>query len=593
MDVVDPHPVKLVKNLVRNYIQEPNTLILLATPMDAEIENLTASSILKKSGAVDRCIGVITKPDRLPGNDRVPHWNKVLRGDIFKQGHGYFVTKQPSQVELDAGITHADARDAEKAFFASSDWVQKFSGFDDRLGTEKLQHFLSDLLAKLILTCLPDIRFKVLQKLSQIEDKLEQLPEPPENSLHVVTTVVTAFNHKLQSRLQGGFSENKLFKKWRTIKDEFRKAITQSQRPTLRFKHDLTDSSASAQSTPRKGRQTPANVEEVIMVDSEVESVETPSKKRKGRGGHSIPLTPTPLRVTTSNQGLNTRFTLSEIRSQLDDCSASGLPGGIDPQAVDAMILQTLKNWGTPLEALFTAVENSLQSLFMDTTNEVASEWRTTALYRKLCELSLNFLRTSMTDIRATVPAYTLAIEQCKPLTENGDALEASIAQELESLMAARQRARTEALAEAAEANGNNKAADERGRKAATAAAAAEKEQRVRLGPDPFQREVEVMARVRGYYAVAGARFVDTVCQAIEVGLFARVRGALDGAVVAGLGIGGRDCADACAALLEDDERRAREREALKEERARLGRARVRLDELEGEFGGRALAALV
>ena len=553
--------------------------------MDAEIENLTAASILRKAGAVDRCIGVITKPDRLPGNDRVQHWNNVLRGEVFKLGHGYFVTKQPSQVELDAGITHADAREAENAFFASFDWVKKFSGFDDRLGTEKLQHFLSDLLAKLILTCLPDIRFKVLQKLSQIEEKLEQLPEPPENALHVVTTVVTAFNHKLQSRLQGGFSENKLFKEWRTIKDDFHKAITQSQRPALLFRHDLgTDGSASAQSTPRQGRQTPAKVEDVITVDSDVESTGTPSKKRKGRGGRSIPLTPTPSRASTSNAILSKRFTLPEIRSQLDDSSSSGLPGGIDPQAVDAMILQTLENWGTPLEALFAAVENSLQSLFLDTTNEVASEWRTTALYRKLCELSLSFLRTSMSDLRTTVPAHTLAMEQRKPLTENEAALEAHIAQELEALTAARQRARTEAQAEAAEASGNGKG-EERGRKAA------DKDPRPHLGPDPFQREVEAMARVRGYYAVAAARFVDTVCQAVEVGLFTRVRAALDGAVVAGLGIGGRDCAEACGRLLEDDERRARERIALKEERARLERARVRLDELEGEFGGRALAA--
>jgi hypothetical protein len=60
-------------------------LIPLATPMDAEIENLTAASILKKAGAVDRCIGVI-KPDRPP--DRVAHWNGVPRGEAFKQGYG-------------------------------------------------------------------------------------------------------------------------------------------------------------------------------------------------------------------------------------------------------------------------------------------------------------------------------------------------------------------------------------------------------------------------------------------------------------------------------------------------------------------------
>jgi hypothetical protein len=56
----------LVKNLVRQYVQEENTLILLATPMDSKIENATAAGIVIKAGAVDRCIGVLTKPYRLP-----------------------------------------------------------------------------------------------------------------------------------------------------------------------------------------------------------------------------------------------------------------------------------------------------------------------------------------------------------------------------------------------------------------------------------------------------------------------------------------------------------------------------------------------
>lgn len=118
-DATNRHPVKLVKNLVRQYIQEPNTLILLATPMDSEIENATASSLVGKAGALGRCVGVLTKPDRLPDYDRINHWNSVLSSDAFQLGYGYFVTKQPAQQDLENGISHSDARVAKKVFFAS------------------------------------------------------------------------------------------------------------------------------------------------------------------------------------------------------------------------------------------------------------------------------------------------------------------------------------------------------------------------------------------------------------------------------------------------------------------------------------------
>lgn len=547
------HPVKLVKNLVRQYIQEKNTLILLATPMDSEIENATASSIVNKAGALDRCIGVLTKPDRLPGSDRINHWNSILRGEAFRLGHGYFATKQPSQDDLDSGVSHKEARLAESTFFSSPSWSTKFPGHEDRLGTGKLQRFLSVLLAKLILECLPEIRSRVTMKLANIESRLGQIPDPPENALNVVTNAVAAFNSRLQQRLEGGFA-NDLFKNWNAIKKDFREAIT-DLRPALLVRSDLpANSTSSASSSPQKGvKQTPSKTPSVtpsranesvisIVSDDEDPVMETPSKKRKAPGPTSIPIRQTPVssRTEASNNRLklNKKFTLQEIRSQLDDYSASGLPGGIDPKAVDQMILATLTNWAVPMNQLFNRVENELLSALKKTLDECVSRWRTTDLYRQLSALSSEFLSDQMKRQRQIHAPRTLHLETRKPFTENSDALDLYRSREFDILHTARFKARANNYFDEQDAmTGKRTSAEDRTRKMQ-----GDKELRNKIGTDPYQREIGVMANIRGYYTVAASRFVDNICQSVESDLFDRFRDSLRDELEEGLGIRGANC---------------------------------------------------
>lgn len=106
--------VHLIKSLAQSYILQENTIILLTVPMESDIDNSMASALVDDAGANDRTIGVLTKPDRLQSNDRVDIWKSVLQGQKFRKGHGYFVVKQPSQGELESGITHEKARMVEE-----------------------------------------------------------------------------------------------------------------------------------------------------------------------------------------------------------------------------------------------------------------------------------------------------------------------------------------------------------------------------------------------------------------------------------------------------------------------------------------------
>jgi hypothetical protein len=61
------------------------------------------------------------------------------------------------------------------------------------------------------------------------------------------------------------------------------------------------------------------------------------------------------------------------------------------------------------------------------------------------------------------------------------------------------------------------------------------------LGPDPYSREVGVMARIRAYYQIASIPFLDQVVQAVEAELFIKFRDGLQEDLAAVLQIFGEN----------------------------------------------------
>jgi hypothetical protein len=120
---------------------------------------------------------------------------------------------------------------------------------------------------------------------------------------------------------------------------------------------------------------------------------------------------------------------------------------------------------------------------------------------------------------------------------------------------------------------------------------------KTKIGPDPYDREVKVMAKIRAYYQIASIRFVDHIRQSVEAELFDKFRNGLYEDLVEGLRVTQENGElsrqvrftafinylsghDHCSKLLEDDETRGERRDALKEKKSRLERAHARLQEL-------------
>lgn len=142
--------VDVVSKLVKLFIKRQNTLLLCAVPMSTDPQNSAAVRYVKEHNATDRCIGVLTKPDKLNDGDIRDVWEPLLSGkkDGFQMAHGYYVAKQPSH---DQEISHAQARIGEEAFFdTQAPWTTDLREFRDKCGTKNLRDVLAKLLASLI-----------------------------------------------------------------------------------------------------------------------------------------------------------------------------------------------------------------------------------------------------------------------------------------------------------------------------------------------------------------------------------------------------------------------------------------------------------
>jgi hypothetical protein len=280
----------------------------------------------------------------------------------------------------------------------------------------------------------------------------------------------------------------------------------------------------------------------------------------------------------------------------LDEYSASGLPDQIEPKAVDRLILLTLENWPHPLENLLKSLDTILRKALTATLRETTHKWSTTILPREINRIcQQEFLDAHIGDLRDNSATRALRLEQRKPITEDERTMKRYEEEELEVFQAARFKARTEAYFDQQDrVTGKESSPEERARKRRTDLDGL----KTKIGPDPYDREVKVMSRIRAYYQIASIRFVDHIRQSVEAELFDKFRNGLYEDLAEGLGVTQADCKfscqdvfqqklnthslghDHCSKLLEDDEARGERRIALKDKKVRLERAHARLQAL-------------
>lgn len=173
----DDSDVETIHGLVDTYAANPRTIILAVVQAGNDIAN---QPIIQKSKKFDkageRTIGVITKPDLI--NDKTQSRIAALakNEDTTKLQLGFFLVKNPSPSELEAGINPQERERMELCYFASPPW--KDQGLErSRTGVIALRTYLQDLLDRHTERELPKVREEVRKLLKSTGKSIESLGE--------------------------------------------------------------------------------------------------------------------------------------------------------------------------------------------------------------------------------------------------------------------------------------------------------------------------------------------------------------------------------------------------------------------------------
>lgn len=142
--------VKVFKSLTKKYIMHPNAIVICTITMANDPGLSATKALISECKAENKCIGVLTMPDRLQGEATHKDYDSILRQQKWVLPRGYFVTKQPgpnsklSSMGTNANY-HAQARREEEEFFNHSHWGEggSWAEFRNRCGTETIQNYLS------------------------------------------------------------------------------------------------------------------------------------------------------------------------------------------------------------------------------------------------------------------------------------------------------------------------------------------------------------------------------------------------------------------------------------------------------------------
>ncbi|KAF2275396.1 P-loop containing nucleoside triphosphate hydrolase protein [Westerdykella ornata] len=590
--------VKFVKDLVTEYVQDKESLILVACSLENDIHNSTAAGIARELNATDRCVGVLTKPDRLPAGSRVDKIRAILEGRSFKLGHDYFVVKNLGQQEINAGFTNRDARAEEEKFFSTVEpWATELQSHKDRFGTAALQAYLSDKLAAQMLRALPTIRHGINERLSAVSAELELIPKPPtHNAMLKVTEILRDFTQNIQKDIEidGSHDETSWRNQWEGIKDSFNNGLA-AMKPALKpwGTRDLNLIQSSS-----KGN----SPSDCIVIDSDDDgdesgnvqgpSTDTPSKKRKlgASDGNNTPKKQ-PVRGNVKVEAkpmwkpgndelvrYKTRLDLDDIGRRIKATSKSRIPGELQPKVLDRMMINTLEQWHRPLDRFFNELEEKLRAYLESVFDEHFRAWRDAELYRAAWKVVEKLLQDHIDEQRHTMAPETLKDELEGPYIYYKEVWHDERCKVDELYKSHRIRARTKNYFDEWDSiYGKTTTPNEREKLSQKA------EHRDIIVQEPYELELGVASKIISYYNIASRRFHDSICMRVESKLFKALRTTLFGELVEALTAGPQGHENCIRLLADDPDRELRRRELIRIKDSLL-RGLQELDKLQGKY---------
>ena len=189
-----------IRNMINEYIQQQNTIILAVTPANQDLAN---SDALKLARDVDpsgqRTIGVITKLDLM---DEGTNALDIFQGKLCPLRKGYIGIVNRSQKEINGNKRINDALKKEEDFFQNG----PYKSLSHKMGSKYLQGYLSKELMSHIRNLLPDLLLSLEEKLEQLSDELSSLglgEFGSKSKITILHRLVAQFSRDVVASLEG------------------------------------------------------------------------------------------------------------------------------------------------------------------------------------------------------------------------------------------------------------------------------------------------------------------------------------------------------------------------------------------------------
>lgn len=447
---------------------------------------------------------------------------------------------------------------------------------------------------------LPNIKHKVLFHLEKVRKQLSNLPELPANVELEVETALINFADSARSRM-GEFMKrfNVLPRSFRDCLLEIKPKFTlrdKSDFPVLEISDDDSDTTAAASyttpnskrlaaiphSTPTKrlrldrAMNTGAGASfQVKAEDSSAISIRASAPLSVSSTPTRRPMLPEPF-AEFSFIGRGFR-TLRQVRDDIEAKTKAGMPDHTSDDVYVDLVLEAIRPWDRPMEVFLGQTMRELQSVLESTLDLALDKLKKRFIHQEAKKHLRQFLDEHRKETEKALREL-YEDETQRLFTFNDEAFEQYRDKEQNVLTRFRHNMRMEAngletkpLGQWSEMTEEKRMQDSKRREA----------EMLKLGPDKFVREIEVIAYVRGYYRLAALRFADAVSQRIICRTIPAIRRRLQSYLEEKLHLRGATTRSVYERLMAEDEATANKRETLKSEREKFDKALASIEILE------------
>ncbi|KAI8019096.1 Dynamin-related protein 1E [Camellia lanceoleosa] len=164
--------VRDIENMVRSYVEKPNSIILAISPANQDIATLDAVKLAREvDPSGDWTFGVLTKLDLM---DKGTNALDVLEGRSYRLQHPWVGIVNRSQADINKNIDMVVARQ-EREYFATS---PDYGHLANKMGSEYLAKLLSKHLESVIRARIPSITSLINKSIDELESELDHLSRP-------------------------------------------------------------------------------------------------------------------------------------------------------------------------------------------------------------------------------------------------------------------------------------------------------------------------------------------------------------------------------------------------------------------------------